>query len=229
MTSTQEVEILISHHVTLTGILNIPPRASFLVIFAHGSGSGRFSPRNQFVAKYLNDNDIATLLLDLLTPAEERSDAVDAHLRFDIPFLSKRLRETAQWIFLNPITSKLRIGYFGASTGAGAALVSASELGQNIIRTVVCRGGRPDLAGSALKEVTQPVLLIVGERDTEVIKLNQEAMKSLPTTTKFEIVKGEHIYLKNKVPLRKLLVLPPLGSRNLPKNKSSSVSNVWNL
>jgi putative phosphoribosyl transferase len=160
--------------VILTGDLTIPVNARGLVIFAHGSGSSRLSPRNRRVAEWLHHAGLGTLLFDLLTPAEEEVDAVTREHRFDIELLAVRLAAVTDWIAVHPDAKELHIGYFGASTGAAAALVAAAMRPQ-LIRAVVSRGGRPDLAGASLGRVTAPTLLIVGSRDTEVVSLNQLA------------------------------------------------------
>ena len=156
---------------TLEGALVLPPSAPGIVLFAHGSGSSRLSPRNNFVARILQQAGLATLLIDLLTPAEDRDYAT----RFDIPLLTQRLLATTRWLQQQPATGKLPIGYFGASTGAAAALQAAARLDDRLA-AVVSRGGRPDLAGEdALNAVRAPTLLIVGGHDDGVIQLNQEA------------------------------------------------------
>lgn len=170
----------------LFGTLHAPSKAKGLVLFAHGSGSSRLSPRNQFVARYLEQNGMATLLFDLLTAAEEEIDDVTRELRFDIPFLAKRLIASSSWAEKQ---CKLPIGFFGASTGAAAALVAAAEIGDSI-QAVVSRGGRPDLAGEALARVVSPTLLIVGKLDFQVIELNREAFQVLQCEKKLEIVPG---------------------------------------
>lgn len=175
--------------VRLEGNLNVPTGARGLVIFAHGSGSSRHSPRNRFVATALQEGKLATLLLDLLTPLEEAEDMVSARLRFDIPLLSERVAGATDWAMQNPATRDLHIGYFGASTGAAAALVAAAARPKQV-RAVVSRGGRPDLAGRALVEVHAPTLLIVGGRDTVVIALNQEALAQLGVEKSLRIVPG---------------------------------------
>ncbi|HEU5021871.1 MAG TPA: dienelactone hydrolase family protein [Bryobacteraceae bacterium] len=178
----------------LTGDLTIPPNAKGIVLFAHGSGSSRLSPRNRFVAGALQSTGLATLLIDLLTPEEERFDRATAHLRFDIGFLAERLLDTTDWLHSTPETGALRIGYFGASTGAGAALAAAASRTE-LIGAVVSRGGRPDLAGDALTEVQAPVLLIVGGDDDVVIELNQNAFAQLRGEKKLEIVPGaSHLF-----------------------------------
>lgn len=169
----------------LAGNLQVPQNPRGIVLFAHGSGSSRFSPRNTAVADSLNQRGFATLLLDLLTEAESR----DRRNVFDIPLLSGRLTQAAQWIADNPELAPLKIGLFGASTGAAAALVAAAGLGPRVA-AVVSRGGRPDLAGAALKTVAAPTLLIVGAADYGVIELNQQALAILQCTKKLELVPG---------------------------------------
>lgn len=183
----KEVLVPISPGITLPGILNIPQNATGIVLFAHGSGSSRYSPRNQFVASHLNEGNLATLLIDLLTPDEEAIDMRTRHLRFDINLLSERLSATTDWLLENEETKALRIGYFGSSTGAAAALIAAADKGSKI-GAVVSRGGRPDLAASALARVKSPTLLIVGGNDDVVIELNQQAFNLLKTEKKMEIV-----------------------------------------
>ena len=175
--------------VPLAGTLVIPKKASGMVIFAHGSGSGRNSPRNRFVAGVLQQAGLATLLFDLLTPREESIDAITAELRFDIAFLARRLVGVIDWSASNKDTRNLGIGCFGASTGAGAALAAAAERPENV-RAVVSRGGRPDLATTRLAKVEAPVLLIVGSLDTQVIELNRQAMELLNTVKELVLVPG---------------------------------------
>ena len=178
--------------VILEGNLNIPKNSKGIVLFAHGSGSSRFSPRNKYVADVLNKAGIATLLIDLLTHEEEKIDDVTAHLRFDIDLLAERLIYTTDWLNKNPVTKNLKIGYFGASTGAAAALVAAAK--RSDIYAIVSRGGRPDLASSYIPQLKVPTLLIVGGKDTVVIELNKETMK-LNKKFKLEIVNGaSHLF-----------------------------------
>jgi pimeloyl-ACP methyl ester carboxylesterase len=188
--------------VTLGASVNVPGKASGLVIFAHGSGSSRHSPRNQYVAGVLRDAGLGTLLFDLLTAEEERAEAYTRHLRFNIPFLAKRLVGVTRWALelarrattdeMKP--SELSIGYFGSSTGAAAALVAASEL-RDVVAAVVSRGGRPDLAGDALEEVKAPTLFIVGGEDRDVITLNQEACSRLRCEKALRIIPGaSHLF-----------------------------------
>lgn len=175
--------------VNLEGNLRIPDGARGVVLFAHGSGSSRHSPRNRYVAEVLNQAGFATLLIDLLTADEEEADRQTGHLRFNINFLADRLIEATEWLAQNPDPHNLRIGYFGASTGAGAALVTAAQRPE-AVGAVVSRGGRPDLAGSSLPNVQAPTLLIVGGNDTPVIGMNQEALAQLGVEKKIEIVPG---------------------------------------
>jgi dienelactone hydrolase len=175
------------------GSLSVPAEARGLVIFAHGSGSSRFSPRNRMVAAALQTSGFATLLMDLLTSSEERVDDVTAELRFDIPFLARRLLDVTEWARHQATIRDLRVGYFGASTGAAAALVAAA--GSNDIGAIVSRGGRPDLAGDALERVMAPTLLLVGGNDDVVIRLNQIAHERLGGAKKLEIVPGaSHLF-----------------------------------
>jgi len=169
--------------VTLEGDLHIPERPTGVVLFAHGSGSSRHSPRNRFVAQCLHEAGLATLLIDLLTRQEEAQDRYTAHLRFDIRLLADRLVEVTHWLAQDSRTQTLPIGYFGASTGGGAALVAAAECVDRI-RAVVSRGGRPDLAGDALLAVEAPTLLIVGGDDEPVIDLNKQALQQLGSLVK---------------------------------------------
>jgi pimeloyl-ACP methyl ester carboxylesterase len=176
--------------VQLAGDLTIPPATRGIVLFAHGSGSSRHSTRNRFVARTLNDGGLATLLFDLLTSEEEDIDRVTAHLRFDISLLAERLVAASDWTADQQETRSLPIGYFGASTGGGAALVAAAERPE-LARAVVSRGGRPDLAGAALARVQSPTLLIVGGLDTPVIDMNRSAMgQMLNAPVELEIVPG---------------------------------------
>ena len=178
---------------TLEGNLIIPTSASGMVLFAHGSGSSRFSSRNRYVAEFLrNRGALGTLLIDLLTHDEELVDTRTAHLRFDIELLAERLVGTAEW--LGREHSNLKIGLFGASTGGGAALVAAARIPERIA-AVVSRGGRPDLAGAALPKVKAPTLLIVGGDDAPVIGMNQEAYDQMKALRKMEIVRGaSHLF-----------------------------------
>lgn len=195
---TDEAEPVTVHipagEVTLTGDLQIPENARGLVLFAHGSGSSRCSPRNQAVATILRRSGMGTLLFDLLTPQEEVEEAERAHLRFDIGLLSRRLAVVTEEIADDPRARNLQIGYFGASTGGGAALRAAAKLGSKI-GAVVSRGGRPDLAGEALEQVQSPTLLIVGERDDHVLRLNQQAFEQLRCAKSLAIVpRANHLF-----------------------------------
>jgi putative phosphoribosyl transferase len=183
-----EVQIQAGREV-LSGNLNIPEGAVALVLFAHGSGSSRHSPRNQFVARTLNHAGLATLLFDLLTPAEEAVDARTAELRFNIGLLADRLVHATKWAKQEQQTRDLRIGYFGSSTGGAAALVAAIQVPQDV-GAVVSRGGRPDLADEALPKVQAPTLLIVGGNDDVVIELNEQARDRMRCDVKLEIVPG---------------------------------------
>jgi dienelactone hydrolase len=173
----------------LDGDLALPEDARGVVLFAHGSGSSRHSSRNRFVAQELRRSGLGTLLMDLLTAEEEAVDARTAHLRFDIGLLAERLGAATDWLRADPRTGGLAIGYFGASTGGGAALVAAAERPQGVA-AVVSRGGRPDLAGPALPLVQAPTLLIVGARDEPVIEMNRDALARLRCEKRLEIVPG---------------------------------------
>ncbi|KVG25815.1 dienelactone hydrolase family protein [Burkholderia diffusa] len=184
---TLQVEIPVDH-VTLGGILEVPGGARAVVVFVHGSGSSRFSPRNRQVAACLHHAGFATLLFDLLTRDEQRQDDVDATYRFDIALLARRLEATLAWLAQRSDVGSLRVGLFGASTGAAAALVAAART--RSVGAVVSRGGRPDLARTALPSVCAPTLLIVGELDTEVIRLNRKAAEQLTCEHRMAIVAG---------------------------------------
>jgi putative phosphoribosyl transferase len=174
---------------TLEGDLQVPDGAVGVVLFAHGSGSSRHSRRNRYVAGELQAAGLATLLIDLLTQEEEAVDQHTAHLRFDIPLLAERLVAATHWLGEDPSTRDLKVGYFGASTGAGAALVTAATVPDRA-GAAVSRGGRPDLAGEALPRVRAPTLFIVGSRDPAVLELNRLAMAQMETVTRLEIVPG---------------------------------------
>ncbi|MFL5734592.1 MAG: dienelactone hydrolase family protein [Chloroflexia bacterium] len=173
----------------LEGNLAVPHGARGIVLFAHGSGSSRHSPRNRYVAEVLRESGLGTLLVDLLTPEEERAEARTGHLRFDIGLLAERLGEITDWLKQRPETAQLPLGYFGASTGAGAALVAAAQRPE-VVKAVVSRGGRPDLAREALRQVRAPTLLIVGGNDIPVIALNQQALVEIPGEKRLVIVPG---------------------------------------
>lgn|SRR5581483_4229332 len=175
--------------VGLSGDLVIPEQAAGVVVFAHGSGSSRHSPRNRYVAEVMQKGGFATLLMDLLTPSEEEIDIRTRHLRFDISLLAHRLLDATDWLSREPVTRALRIGYFGASTGGGAALAAAAER-PSVIHAIVSRGGRPDLAGSALPRVQAPTLLIIGGNDHAVIELNEQALEKLRCKKQISIVPG---------------------------------------
>jgi putative phosphoribosyl transferase len=173
----------------LSGNLTIPENAMALVLFAHGSGSSRLSPRNQFVARTLNRAGLGTLLFDLLTPEEEALDIYTREHRFNIGLLAERLVHATNWARQQKETRDQRIGYFGSSTGGAAALVAAAELPQDV-GAVVSRGGRPDLAGDALPKVQAPTLLVVGGNDDIVIELNEMARNQMRCAVKLEIIPG---------------------------------------
>ncbi len=182
----------------LEGDLNIPSGAESIVVFAHGSGSSRHSRRNRFVAKTLRQGGPATLLMDLLTPEEERIDLQTRHLRFDIDLLAHRVVVAVDWLVTSPDTHGLDIGCFGSSTGAAAALVAAKER-PGLIHAVVSRGGRPDLAVDILGQVKASTLLIVGGKDSTVLKLNEKALAALSAEKKLESYTGPLIYSRNRV------------------------------
>ena len=173
----------------IQGDLNLPEHSTALVVFAHGSGSSRHSPRNKFVAEVLNEGSIATLLIDLLTPEEEVVDMETRHLRFNIQLLASRLSSITNWMRTQSATERLHIGYFGASTGAAAALVAAAKHPE-AVEAIVSRGGRPDLAGPRLINVHAPTLLIVGGNDPIVIQLNRQAAAELRVDYRLEIIPG---------------------------------------
>jgi dienelactone hydrolase len=175
--------------VGLDGDLTLPDNAGGVVLFAHGSGSSRYSPRNRAVAGALNRRGMATLLVDLLTADEEKIDARTGQLRFDISLLADRLVGIIDWLGAQPETAAQPVGLFGASTGAAAALVAAAKRAETV-RAVVSRGGRPDLAGPALAEVKAPTLLIVGARDVQVLDLNERARKAMRAPVELRIVPG---------------------------------------
>jgi len=180
--------------VSLEGTLAVPADARGVVLFAHGSGSSRFSPRNRYVARVLRDAGLATLLVDLLSPGEEEVDLVTRQIRFDIGLLADRLVAGLDWLRHGPATGSLRVGLFGASTGGGAALVAAARRPE-AVGGVVSRGGRPDLAGEALPQVRAPTLLIVGGEDNVVIELNRHAMRHMRAEVQLEIVAGaSHLF-----------------------------------
>jgi len=208
--------------VQLSGNLVIPPRAQGLVLFAHGSGSSRLSPRNRYVSEVLHQRRIGTLLFDLLTKEEEAEDALTGELRFDIEFLAKRLVAATDWVKENPRTKGLRLGYFGASTGAAAALVAAAR--RKDIAAIVSRGGRPDLAERSLPSVRAPTLLIVGGDDTPVIEMNERALAGLNVDKQLVLVPGASHLFEEPGALEKVAELA--GSwftQHLPSNEGQSV------
>lgn len=183
-----------AHGVELEGSLSVPVDATGVVLFAHGSGSSRHSRRNIFVAESLQQYHLATLLIDLLSSREEEIDAITRQHRFDIQLLANRLDAAIDWLGKERSTAALSVGLFGASTGGGAALVAAADK-PNRVGAVVSRGGRPDLAGTALTHVRAPTLLIVGERDEMVIDLNREAMAQMTGEVQLEIVpRATHLF-----------------------------------
>ncbi len=175
--------------VNIDGILHIPKDAQGIVLFAHGSGSSRFSVRNQFVAKKLQEAKLATMLFDLFTPEEEERDEQTLDFRFDFVFLALRLFSATEWLLQQSIGHELPLGYFGASTGGGAALVAAAKK-PDVVKAVVSRGGRPDLAKESLTQVKASTLLVVGGNDPIVIDLNNDAMEKLTCVKKMEIIPG---------------------------------------
>jgi putative phosphoribosyl transferase len=174
------------NQINLDGILHIPQDATGIVLFAHGSGSSRFSSRNQFVARILNEARLATLLFDLLTPEEDEIDHQTLQFRFDINLLADRLLLATDWIAQHPLTENLNLGYFGASTGGGAAIMAATQ--RSIVKAVVARGSRPDLAGNALTQIQAPTLFIVGGEDNVVLDLNKKAMTQMSNHPQLEVV-----------------------------------------
>lgn len=174
--------------VRLEGALALPVGAQGVVLFAHGSGSSRHSPRNRKVAAGLQQVGLATLLIDLLSAREEDAERLTGHLRFDIPLLAERLIIATDWLVRQPATDKLKVGYFGSSTGAAAALMAAGERPE--VAAVVSRGGRPDMAGPALARLSTPTLLIVGGDDLGVIDLNRHALAQMPAGAELEVVPG---------------------------------------
>ena len=193
-TSPRDVSVAVGS-TRLRGLLRSPPDPIGVVVFAHGSGSGRLSPRNTYVANRLGEARLATLLFDLLTEPEEELDAVTADLRFDIPLLTGRLLAATRWTLEQPHLKDLPMGYFGASTGAAAALAAAACLPS--LSAIVSRGGRPDLAGAALARVRAPTLLIVGGDDPQVLALNRRALHQLTCEARLEIVRGAtHLFVE---------------------------------
>lgn len=193
-TAAEQKVIVQSAGAELAGLLTLPDPAAGLVLFAHGSGSSRFSRRNRYVASVLVEAGLATLLFDLLTAAEERIDELDRSLRFDIPLLSRRLIGTIDWVGSQPELNGLPIGLFGASTGAAAAIAAAAAR-PDPVGAVVSRGGRPDLAPEALPQVASPTLFMVGARDLEVLQLNRQAAAQLLAPHTLQLVPGaSHLF-----------------------------------
>lgn len=186
--SSRPIEV-VAGRLTLPGDLRVPEHATGVVLFVHGSGSSRHSPRNRAVAEHLNEGGLATVLFDLLTPREEEIDVETAQYRFDIPLLSRRVAGATEWLRGIPALKGFPIGYFGASTGAAAALVAAAQLPE-LVSAVVSRGGRPDLAGDSLESVRAPTLLIVGGSDPIVLDLNRQAYERLTCEKQLEVVPG---------------------------------------
>ena len=176
-------QVLRLRGIDLAAVITVPHNATGVVVFAHGSGSGRHSPRNQYVAGVLNDAGLATVLADLLTPDEERRDQRTAELRFDVGLLAERVSRIVDWVDMHAV------GLFGASTGAAAALRAAAER-PDVVGAVVSRGGRPDLAGDALERVQAPTLLVVGGRDETVLQLNRDAYDRLTCEKRLDVVPG---------------------------------------
>ena len=192
--------------VRLEGDLNVPTAAKGAVLFAHGSGSTRHSPRNRYVADILNEGGLATLLIDLLTEDEQQVDLQTSHLRFNIPFLARRLEAITEWLSIHPEVNKLGLGHFGASTGSAAALMAAAEL-PHLVRAVVSRGGRPDLAGGLLNRIDAPTLLIVGGADPMVLDLNRQAMELMRCEKQLQIIPGAGHLFEEPGALKKVSLL----------------------
>jgi putative phosphoribosyl transferase len=193
-TGPSSIEVPVSGGGTLPGDLVVPATPLGVVAFAHGSGSSRHSPRNRAVAEALQREGLATLLVDLLTADEDEVDRVTAQHRFDLDLLAARLAAVLRWLDTFPATTGLPIGLFGASTGAGAALIAAARF-PDLVRAVVSRGGRPDLAGEALRQVRCPTLLLVGGRDQTVLRLNEQARAQLPPETQLAVIPGaSHLF-----------------------------------
>ena len=207
------VKVPVGKAILLDGDLVRPDPTGGLVVFAHGSGSSRKSPRNRFVAHFLQQAGLGTLLFDLLTTSEEREDLRTGRFRFNIPFLAERLMAVTDWLSTNPDLQGTALGYFGASTGAAAALVAAAAR-QNVIRAVVSRGGRPDLAEAALYQVKAPTLLIVGSNDHPVIAMNREALEKLPSEKELVLVPGASHLFEEKGTLEEVARLAARWFRN---------------
>jgi pimeloyl-ACP methyl ester carboxylesterase len=193
MNQQREIRIPIGDAI-VEGNLTLSHNVQGIVVFAHGSGSSRFSSRNQYVARYFNNQKIGTLLFDLLTPREEEIDLVTAEYRFNIDLLAHRLIGATEWLRTDQETKSFKLGYFGASTGAAAALIAAAEL-PDAVAAVVSRGGRPDLAGDHLARVKAPTLLLVGGWDNEVLRLNRIAQSQMVNLNKLEIIpEATHLF-----------------------------------
>ncbi|MGE3178906.1 MAG: dienelactone hydrolase family protein [Vicinamibacterales bacterium] len=207
----------------LHGDLLVPPRPEGVVLFAHGSGSSRHSPRNQYVAQELEERGFAALLIDLLTPEEEAVDVHTAEYRFDIALLTERLVLIIDWLHAGPATQAWPIGLFGASTGGAAAIVAASARPDEV-RAVVSRGGRPDLAGAALSHCAAPTLLIVGGLDHAVLQMNEDAMRRMRGPVALEIVQGAtHLFEETGALDRVALLAGDWFARYLPSPAGSAV------
>jgi dienelactone hydrolase len=205
----------------LRGDLDLAADVKGIVLFAHGSGSSRHSPRNRFVAEVLRNAGLGTLLMDLLTQAEEREDATSRRHRFDIDLLASRLTDAVDWLAAHPATSPLAIGTFGASTGAAAALIAAAER-PALVKAVVSRGGRPDLAGEALPQVAAPTLLVVGGDDEVVLDLNSLAFARLRCEKRLEIVAGaSHLFEEPGTLARAAELAADWFARHLPRATAS--------
>ena len=205
MKISKEIKISINNK-DINGSMEIPAAAKGIVLFAHGSGSSRFSSRNRYVAKILNENNLGTLLFDLLTEEEEKVDIYTAEYRFNIRLLAERLIIVTDWLLKDKSTNGLKVGYFGASTGAAAALIAAAKK-SDIIFAVVSRGGRPDLAMESLPEVKAPTLLIVGGEDFQVIELNETALRMINAKKKLEIIPGATHLFEEQGALEKVAAL----------------------
>ncbi len=205
MKISKEITISINNK-NINGNMEIPAAAEGIVLFAHGSGSSRFSSRNRYVAKILNENNLGTLLFDLLTEEEEKVDIYTAEYRFNIRLLAERLIIVTDWLLKDKSTNGLKVGYFGASTGAAAALIAAAKK-SDIIFAVVSRGGRPDLAMESLPEVKAPTLLIVGGEDFQVIELNETALRMINAKKKLEIIPGATHLFEEQGALEKVAAL----------------------
>ncbi len=205
MKISKEIKISINNK-DINGSMEIPAAAKGIVLFAHGSGSSRFSSRNRYVAKILNENNLGTLLFDLLTEEEEKLDIYTSEYRFNIKLLAERLITVTDWLLKEQFINGLKVGYFGASTGVAAALIAAAKK-SDIIFAVVSRGGRPDLAMESLPEVKAPTLLIVGGEDFQVIELNKTALSMINVKKKLEIIPGATHLFEEQGALEKVAAL----------------------